>query len=390
MLWTEKYRPKSIDAMVGNDEKRDRIKKWLLDFLNGKKRKPLLIYGPPGVGKTALAYALAEQFNLDVIELSASDIRNKKRVERVLKGTTLASSLFSRGKILLIDDVDIIIGKKDSGAVSAFKEVIALSEYPLIITANNIWDKKIAPIRNECEKVELKRVNKSALKRFLMKIAEKEGVDAAFVEQVVANAEGDVRAAINDLQAMHVSERLREKDIFHLVKDVFKARTYEEVRSAIYYAVDYDLLFWWIEENIPLEYEDRDEVKRAFNYLSKSDIFNRRTKESWKMLKYALDLAFVGTALSKKRAYHKFTPYRFPSYLRIMSSTVQRRAMRKRIGKKLAHRLHCNSREVWEDMAVVSRLIASDVEKSTSFYELSEEEVAFILSVPLSQLKKIR
>jgi replication factor C large subunit len=48
-LWVEKYRPKKIADVVGNEE----AKKAFVEWLNNKRRtkKAVLLFGPPGVGK---------------------------------------------------------------------------------------------------------------------------------------------------------------------------------------------------------------------------------------------------------------------------------------------------------------------------------------------------
>ena len=74
-MWSEKYRPQSIIDLVGNEEARAAFVEWFGKWKKGTK--PLLLVGPPGIGKTTIAYLLAKQFGYDVIGLNASDIRNK-------------------------------------------------------------------------------------------------------------------------------------------------------------------------------------------------------------------------------------------------------------------------------------------------------------------------
>ncbi|MFL6497802.1 MAG: AAA family ATPase [Nitrososphaera sp.] len=78
MMWSEKYRPKSVQEMVGNEDARLVAIKWLTGWASGSR--PLLLVGPPGTGKTTLVHALAKQFDYDMIEMNASDIRNKEAV----------------------------------------------------------------------------------------------------------------------------------------------------------------------------------------------------------------------------------------------------------------------------------------------------------------------
>ena len=94
MLYTVKYAPKKLDELIGNPDRIEHVRQWMLQWISGKKRKPLLIWGPPGTGKTSIAYALKQEYDLDLIEMNASELRNKKRVARVLGQSTLAGSLF--------------------------------------------------------------------------------------------------------------------------------------------------------------------------------------------------------------------------------------------------------------------------------------------------------
>ena len=81
-MWSEKYRPQKISDMVGNEESRSAVIEWLAKWKKGKK--PLLIVGPPGIGKTTIAYLLAKQFSYDMIGLNASDVRSKSRINEIL------------------------------------------------------------------------------------------------------------------------------------------------------------------------------------------------------------------------------------------------------------------------------------------------------------------
>ncbi|NNM02674.1 MAG: AAA family ATPase, partial [Nitrosopumilus sp.] len=68
-MWSEKYRPQIISDMVGNEEQRAAIMDWFAKWKKGTK--PLLLVGPPGIGKTTIAYLVAKQFGYDMIGLNA-------------------------------------------------------------------------------------------------------------------------------------------------------------------------------------------------------------------------------------------------------------------------------------------------------------------------------
>ena len=75
MMWSDSYRPTRIQDMVGNEEARSYVAKWLLRWVDGTK--PLILAGPPGVGKTTVVKAVSKQFGYDLIEMNASETRNR-------------------------------------------------------------------------------------------------------------------------------------------------------------------------------------------------------------------------------------------------------------------------------------------------------------------------
>ena len=391
MLYTVKYAPKKLDEIIGNNEKIEYIRQWILQIMNGKKRKPLLIYGPPGTGKTSIAYALKQEYDLDIVEMNASELRDKKRVARILGAAGLASSLFGQGKIILIDDADILAGRADYGGAGAIKSVLVESPYPIIVTATDVWDKKFTPLRSECEKIELKKISKVSIRTLLHEIAKKESLKLSDerIDDISEAAEGDVRAALNDLQSLHIGSRNKEQDIFKVVRGIFKARTYAEVQEATEGDIDYEIIKLWVDENIPNEYDNLEDVAEAFNYLSKADIFDGRIRKTyWKLLKYSIALSTAGVALAKKRVYHKFTKYSFPSYLSNMARTVQSRAMLKSIGRKIGSRLHVNSSTAREYLPIFKELGKKHQDELMQYYDLDEAEIAFILGTSVTKTRK--
>ncbi|MCL2686003.1 MAG: AAA family ATPase [Candidatus Bathyarchaeota archaeon] len=86
LLWVEKYRPKKIDAVTGNDEAKALFIEWLKNKRHNKKA--VLLYGPPGVGKTALVLAASRELGFSVIEMNASDTRSEKAINAVAKPAT--------------------------------------------------------------------------------------------------------------------------------------------------------------------------------------------------------------------------------------------------------------------------------------------------------------
>ena len=101
-LFTEKYSPKKLDDVIGNDDGRKEMKTWALEFERNKIQKPLLIYGPPGIGKTSAVRALAREMEWTLVETNASDVRDPESLRKAIgensRGLFNQRRLISRSK----------------------------------------------------------------------------------------------------------------------------------------------------------------------------------------------------------------------------------------------------------------------------------------------------
>ncbi|MEM4368255.1 MAG: AAA family ATPase, partial [Candidatus Anstonellales archaeon] len=140
-MWTQKYQPKNTKEIVGQEKAKESFLKWIKNWKSGGKAA--LIYGPNGVGKTSLVYAYAKENGLDVIELNASDYRTAQKIDEVIGASVKQQSLFKKGKIFLIDEIDGL-SSEDKGGANEIVKIIKESNYPIIFIANDPWDKKIS------------------------------------------------------------------------------------------------------------------------------------------------------------------------------------------------------------------------------------------------------
>ncbi|MEM2948021.1 MAG: replication factor C large subunit [Candidatus Anstonellales archaeon] len=382
-MLVSKYRPRKVSEIIGNDNVKQEVVRWLLRWLKGEKQKPILLWGPSGIGKTSLALAIAEEHDLQLVELNASEMRDKANMERIVGGAMLSSQLFGKGKLILIDDVDAMAAEEDRGGVAALALQIKHVNAPVILTAENYWDRKIAPLRTEVHALEMKRVSPGAVASFLKEISKKEkiGLSEKEINEIAKNCEGDVRSALNDLEIKMQGKRDRKKEIFEVMKTIFKSSSFSEIARVVWMAdVDHDLLKLWIDQNIPIEYESRRDVGSAYNWLSRADVFDGRIikRQCWDFLRYSTSLMSAGVGFAKEKPYIKFTKYQYPTYMRKMTQTMIARRMRKAVFLKLGRKVHLSSKRASEMAEIFKEIAKKSKEEFLDFYRLDEEEIEFL------------
>ena len=127
--WTEKHRPKSLNEIVGQKKAVEAIRKWIEDVRAGKKVKPLLLYGPPGTGKTSAAYAIAKELDMEIVEVNASDVRNREHLSKLLEGLTARSLFTGRRRMILFDEIDALPSETRTIA-SILREILKRAPVP--------------------------------------------------------------------------------------------------------------------------------------------------------------------------------------------------------------------------------------------------------------------
>jgi len=354
----EKYRATSFKEIKGQDIV---IQEVITFFKTFPMKKALILNGPVGVGKTCMALALAKKFNLELFELNASDLRNRSKLDEVLKPATAQKSLFKKGKLILMDEADGITAS-DRGGLPELLVLIEKTQHPIIITANDIWQRKFNLLRKKCHLINLKELKDEIVLEILIDVLEKEKIpdpeiNLQTINIIAKKSRGDIRAALNDLQTIlelgqeaYISEEIereKQESIFNALKNVFQNPT-DKTTISVFNNTKLDLneILLWIEENIPLEYKGKA-LAKAYDSLSKADLFKGRIyrQQYWRFLVYQNFFLSAGISASTKLKNKKFIKYKKPSRILKIWLSNQKNAKKKSITIKYAKLTHMSKKK---------------------------------------------
>lgn len=301
MMWSEKYRPKNLLELIGNEDAKVSIVEWFGKWMKGTK--PILLVGPPGTGKTTTATLCAKQFGYDLIGLNASDIRNKQRIQELLSPVLSNSNLLGK-PMIFVDEVDGIHGRSDYGGVEALVDILKEPTVPIILAANSEKSDKMKSIKKATKTILLKPIPPRLLRLYLESILKKEGtsLSAGTLIRLVTESKGDIRSMLNSAQALvtgfepQTEKSFQSVDVEESVNAFFKAKSVDEAR-AILYSLRIDP-----REKIQAFYSSvitsdltKDDMQKMLQVISEADlIYGKIMKtQEWRLLRY-LDSVLIG------------------------------------------------------------------------------------------------
>lgn len=389
--WVEKYRPKSREDIQGQDKAVNELYNYVKNYKSSSK-KAALIYGEPGCGKTSAVYTIASEFRTELIEINASDVRNKDQIESKVGAVMGQQSLFFSSKLILLDEIDGVSATKDRGGTAALAKLIDKSSYPIIMTANDPFDKKFADLRKKSLMIEFHGLMYPSIVKVLIKIAKSEGIDyeEAALTALARRNGGDLRGAINDFQTLSsVNKSFKMSDIDELgerkhtesmhealvkvlktVKPEIALTAFENVNE------DQDTIMMWLDENIPKEYEYNEDIARAYDALSLADVYRSRIRrwQHWRFMVYINDFMTAGVALAKTEKYKKFIKYTPTTRILKMWQANMKYGKRKEIARKIATFTHSSEKQVIKDVLPYLKLI---FERNKAYGKRIAEELEF-------------
>ncbi len=388
--------PSSLTEILGQKRAVEELRKFMFSF-SKKKKKAAFIYGPTGSGKTSAIYALAKELNYEVMEVNASDIRNKEQLEKTVGMAMKTKSFFFKGKIILLDEIDGLSGHEDRGGITTIASMILKTHFPMILTAINPFDKKLSSIRKKTVMIEFEPLEHKYIYDILKKVCSTENIkyEDSVLKALARRSGGDARAAINDLQSLTVKDRTLDKTdletlgerekMENIIQALVKVLKSKDASLAItaFDNVEEDIgkRFLWLEENIPKEYRKAQDLQRAFDMLSKADVYRGRIRrwQYWRFLVYVNALMTAGVATSKKERYKEFINYKPTERLLKYYIANMRYAKRKCIAEKIAEKTHGSVNGVIKDvLPYVKHMIKNGNNKLVEYFELDKDEVAWL------------
>ncbi len=417
----EKYRPKDTSELLASTKVIGDIRKWIQLWKEGTPvKKALILYGPPGAGKTTTASALAKELGVPLIEMNASDQRNAEAMKRIALMASQYADLFQLeeqsdigfSKIILIDEADNIFEARrrttggDSGGITELSKIVNRTRNPIIITMNDYYAfrrksaaRSVIDNSQVIEFRQYKRKNDSDYKMFrnrlsqrIHEIANAEGLKYSqdVVERIMDKNSDDIRASINDSIASlsfidepqiltELTYRDVQTNIYNVVHTTFKVHNYDktlsELREKDFTTDDY---LMWLDKNLYSEAPDFYDLSRAYDLLSISDRFIGRVfkKQHYAFKGFAEEIAAgIYTQLDNQNS--SYVKYQFPSYIMKMSRMRESRNARKSAVAKFSKFTHSGKSRTNENLWFYAGLLKNkdNLDDLSERLNLSDKEI---------------
>lgn len=229
-IWTEKYRPLTLDDVVGQEN----VVKRLKAFVKNKSLQNLLFVGTAGTGKTTCAIAIAREFfgegwRQNILELNASDERGIDVIRNKVKDFARTKPIGDIPyKIIYLDESDALTQEAQQALRRTMEDYTATCRF---ILSANYGSKIISPIQSRCAMFRFAPLTDKEVGERLKHVAKKESIhlEENGKEAILKLARGDLRTAINILQAAAATSAKIDEEVVYKISSRAKPKDIEEI-----------------------------------------------------------------------------------------------------------------------------------------------------------------
>ncbi len=336
----ERCRPTSLDEFVGHEEIIG-PGTLLYESLRQNRLQSIILWGPPGVGKTTLARIIAREAEADFITISAvtagvADIR--KTIDRARKNLTY----YQKSTILFIDEIH----RFNKAQQDALLHVVEDGTLILIgATTENPSFEVIAPLLSRCQVYQLKPLTDEHIQRIVEQALKKDEVlrekqvKIDDWETLYTLADGDARRALNAVEKavallanepppLHITKSLLEKVAQQKIPVYDKKGDFHyDYISAFIKSIrgsDPDAAIYWMARMLEAG-EDPRFIARRMVILASEDIGNADPQALPLAVSCFTAVTYIGMpecqiVLSQTAAYLAAAPKSNAAYLAIQSA----------------------------------------------------------------------
>ncbi|MBA3749867.1 MAG: AAA family ATPase [Nitrosopumilus sp.] len=408
-MWSEKYRNNSVDNFVGNEKPRLDALKWIKNWMKGTK--PLLLIGPPGTGKTSFAISMANFLNYDLVELNASDFRNKVNLESIIQPLLSNTSIFGKKILLFLDEVDGISGRDDYGGLAFLISTLKNSNIPIVMAANS-KNTKIKELIKNSKMIEFLHLSPFSCYLLLQRLLKMENrsLDLDQKLKLIEKSKGDIRTLLNlvqsKLQGEYDSSKTLHKNLSveDCINLFFSAENNSEAKIILYQS---DIIYISPKFGYTPEERIKDIVYAIFSSivanekkissmdmanildrLSEVDLYVNKIfkNRNWHLLRYANDILLSKLFEVTRGLPVKYSQYNIPFPL--IGSIFIRGQSTRMIGKTLSKSFHTNSSDFGMFYFLPMMNILKDLHYSNLFFNtVDDERLNELISKELDRLK---